>query len=138
MWFNSPNYVNEFIHTSYNWTNTPTISPYNLTAAALTTSQPAIYQSSTGVRGVGVFPSTGSDINIRTQKIIPDNFDFDPALHSFKILSSSTLYSNSTADIASLLAASSVVSGPVTNPSTGVSRLLNQLLICLLLMIIYI
>ncbi len=117
---NSPNYVNEFIHTSYNWTNTPTISPYNLTAAALTTSQPAIYQSSTGVRGVGVFPSSGSDINIRTQKIIPDNFDFDPALHSFKILSSSTLYSNSAADIASLLAASSVVSGPVTNPSTGV------------------
>ena len=69
---------------------------------------------------MGVFPYSGADITLRTQKIPPDNFDFNPALHRFRILSSSTLYTNSPADTSALLAAAPVVSGAIVNPGVDV------------------
>jgi hypothetical protein len=115
---NSPNYSGEFITTSYNWTDGTTISPYaGFSPAELVTLQPSEYQAQTGVRSIGIFPYSGADITLRTQKIPPDNFDFDPSIHKFRILSSNTLYTNSVADTNTLLAAAPVVGGPITNPS---------------------
>ena len=78
----------------YQWTDGITISPSSNNAVVLsdTVNQPALWQSNTGVRSVGLFPYNGVDITMRNQKIIPDNFDFDPTQHKFKYLSSNTLY----------------------------------------------
>ena len=119
---NSPNYDTQTIHTNYNWTDGSYISAFTgISPSVLVIPQPSEYQSNTGVRGIGNYPYDGSDVTLRTQQIIPDNFNFDPNLHKLKILSSNTLYTNSTADINALLAASSVVGGGVyTNPSAGI------------------
>ena len=116
---NSPNYSGQFITTNYNWTDGTTISPYTgFSPAELITLQPSEYQAQTGVRSIGVFPYSGADIKLRTQKIPPDDFDFNPLHHRFRILSSPILYTNSPADIASLLANAPVVSGPITGGPT--------------------
>ena len=122
---NTTNYFGESIHTEFNWDDIAnggsSYSPLpNMTAVNLNNSNPTSYYNSTfGVRSVGVFPYSGADITLRTRKISPDTFDFNPAIHKFRILSSNTLYNNTPSDIASLLAASSVVTG-ITNPSPGV------------------
>ena len=82
--------------------------------------QDSEYQSNVGVRSVGVFPYSGTDIKLRTQKFGIDTFDFNPAIHKFRILSSNTLYSNTAVDLQALLTASTIVGGGViTNPSVG-------------------
>lgn len=119
---NSPNYDTQTIHTNYNWTDGSYISPFTgISPSVLVIPQPSEYQSNTGVRGIGNYPTDSSDVTLRTQQILPDNFNFDPNIHKLKILSSNTLYTNSTADINALLAASSVAGGGVyTNPSAGI------------------
>ena len=119
---NSPNYDTQTIHTNYNWTNGSYISNFvGIAPSILVVPQPSEYQSNTGVRGIGNYPWDLSDVTLRTQQILPDNFNFDPNIHKLKILSSNTLYTNSTADINALLAASSVAGGGVyTNPSAGI------------------
>lgn len=118
---NTNNYNGEFIHTSYNWTDGVNISPYTgFSSAGLVTVQASEYQSNVGVRSVGVFPYSGTDIKLRTQKFGIDTFDFNPAIHKFRILSSNTLYSNTAVDLQALLTASTIVGGGViTNPSVG-------------------
>ena len=115
---NSNNYNNQLIHTNYSWTNGVNVSPSTgFSSAQLTVPQPAEYESNTGIRSIGVFPYTGTDITLRTQKFGIDDFNFDPAMHKFKILSSNTLYSNSASDVDALIIASSEVT-PISNPST--------------------
>ena len=117
---NTTNYFGEGIHTEFNWEDGTTFSPTQQTSVTLNNSNPTSYYNSTvGVRSVGMFPYSGADIMLGTRKIAPDTFDFNPALHSFKILSSNTLYQNNTADINALLNASNTISG-VSNPSAGV------------------
>ena len=121
---NSPNYTGDSIHTNYNWQNTSYISPYSSTFSPvqLIGSQPAGYSMTTGVRSIGLFPHDGADIKLRTQKIAPDNFNFDPAIHKFRILSSNTLYTNSPSDITNLLiAAPAVSSGVIQSPANTFS-----------------
>tara|TARA_R110000744_G_scaffold79823_1_gene156634 strand:+ start:282 stop:5471 length:5190 start_codon:yes stop_codon:yes gene_type:complete len=122
--YNSINYAGQTIHTNYNWTDGTTISNFSgISPATLIGLQASEYVVNTGVRGIGNYPSTTSDITLRTEKINPDNFTFDPTNHKLKILSSNTLYNNTTADIASLLATSSLVGGGVyTNPSAGINQ----------------
>jgi len=115
---NSPNYNGETIHVDYKWSDGTTTSPYAQNAFSpivLQTTQPSGYQITTGYRASGVFPYDGTDITMRVQQIPPDTFTFIPTMHKFRILSSNTYYSNSAADIASLVAASSEVS-PITQP----------------------
>ena len=119
---NSPNYNTQTIHTNYRWTDGSFISNFvGIAPSILVVPQPSEYQSNVGVRGIGNFPYDGSDITIRTEQILPDNFNFDPLIHKLKILSSPTLYTNSIADINSLLATATQVNGGVyINPSTGI------------------
>ena len=119
---NSNNYAGEFIHTNYNWTDGVTISPFaGLSSAELITTPAASeYVSNSGIRSVGVFPYSGADIKLRTEKFGIDTFDFIPTVHKFRILSSNTDYQNNPTDIANLLLAAPVVSGPITSPSSDV------------------
>ena len=113
---NSNNYAGQFIHTSYNWSDGSTVSPSTgFSSAQLKVTQPAEYVENIGIRSLGVFPYTGSNITLRTEKFGIDDFDFNPSKHRFRILSSNTQYTNSVADIDALLAASTTV-GPISNP----------------------
>tara|TARA_R100001443_G_scaffold28974_1_gene42236 strand:+ start:3369 stop:8747 length:5379 start_codon:yes stop_codon:yes gene_type:complete len=113
---NSNNYAGQFIHTNYNWSDGSTVSPSTgFSSAQLKVTQPAEYVENIGIRSVGVFPYTGSNITLRTEKFGVDDFDFNPSKHRFRILSSNTHYTNSVADIDALLAASTTV-GPISNP----------------------
>lgn len=117
---NSPNYTGDSIHANYNWQNTSYISPYSSTFSPvqLIGVQPSGYSMTTGIRSIGLFPHDGSDIKLRTQKIAPDNFNFDPSIHKLRILSSSTLYTNSPSDITDLLiAAPQISSGAIQSPA---------------------
>ena len=118
---NSNNYNGQFIHTNYNWFNSTNISPFTgFSSAELSTPDAAEYSSTTGIQSLGVTPYSGASIKFRTEKYGIDNFDFDPSIHKFRIHYSTTLYNNVPTEIQSLLVASSVVSGGITNPSPGV------------------
>ena len=117
---NSTNYAGESIHTKYGWTDGTNISSNYTIAATLGIIQPSEYDiNGPGIRSIGVFPYSGTDITLGTSKIAPDNFDFNPLLHRFKILSSNTLYTSSASDINSLLSVSSIVS-PIINPTPNI------------------
>ena len=117
---NSNTYSGESIHTEYSWNDGVTFSPTIQNAISLGTSLPtSSYISQTGVRSIGAFPYSGASITLRTRKVLPDDFVFNPVLHSFKILSSNTLYSDVDADISTLLTTATDVT-PITNPSTPV------------------
>ena len=117
---NSNNFASQSTHLGYQWTDGITISPSSNNAVVLadTVNQPALWQSNTGVRSVGLFPYDGVDITMRNQKIIPDNFDFDPTQHKFKYLSSNTLYTPSLTN-AIVITNSATEITPITNPTTN-------------------
>ena len=115
---NSPNYDGEFIHTKYNWNNATNISPFAGIASSLVIPQASEWESAQGIRSLGVFPYDGADITLVSEKISPDDFDFDPLIHKFKILSSATQYSNNPTDIDTLLSTSSTIT-PISNPTSG-------------------
>ena len=113
---NTPNYDQESIHILYKWNDGSTFSPTQTDPINLNVNVPTShYSQATGVRSVGMFPYDGADITIGTTKIGADTFDFDPALHRFKILSSNTLFQNTPVDIALLL-----------TTATDVTPILNQ------------
>ena len=117
---NSTNYATQSIHTEYTWEDIVQVSPTIQNAITLNATPPtSSYISNTGIRSAGGFPYDGASVTLKTRKVIPDNFDFDPAIHKFKILSSDVLYENNIPDISALLAASSVVI-PINNPSVPV------------------
>ena len=117
---NSNSYSGESIHTEYSWNDGVTFSPTIQNAISLGASLPtSSYISQTGVRSIGAFPYSGASITLRTRKVLPDDFVFNPALHSFKILSSNILYSNFDSEISTLLTTATDVT-PITNPSTPV------------------
>ena len=116
----SNNDAGKYIHTDYSWSDGLNTSPFTgFSSAGLTVAQPSEYDSAIGVRSIGVFPYSGTDITLRTRKFGIDDFNFNPLLHKFKILSSNTEYTSSIADIDSLLIASSTVS-PISEPQPNV------------------
>ena len=61
------------------------------------------YNTITGPIGSGAIPINGSIMTISSNKIAPDNFNFNPALDKFKYLRSPTLYENNSYDLSVLL-----------------------------------
>jgi hypothetical protein len=123
---NTPNYTGQSMHYEYYWTDAPPgpyTSPVSSNAAILQTIQPSAYTSNAGIRGVGLFPYDGgnTDITLQSHKFGADTFDFDPAIHTLRWLSSNTLYPNNPVGANNLLAASTNV-GPISNPSSGIYR----------------
>ena len=119
---NTTNYFGEGIHTEFSWNDGTTFSPTQSNGITLNNSTPtSSYIAQTGIRSDGMFPYDGASVTLNTRKISPDTFDFNPLLHRFKILSSNTLYNNTTADISTLLGAASNIT-PITNPTPPVYK----------------
>lgn len=71
------------------------------------------YNSISGNAGEGAFPTAGSNVVMRVNKIPPDNFTFLPLENKFRYLRTTMLYNNTPVEISNLVAASSIAS-PIT------------------------
>ena len=119
---NSPVDSGDFIHTEYKWNDSVVVSPIDSELATFGSSSVVAsnYRTQVGIRSLGVFPYSGTDITLRSNKVEFDNYDWVVNSDNFKYLSSNTLYSNTESDISALLAASTTIANAsVTNPSTG-------------------
>jgi hypothetical protein len=123
----------KFIHNEYRYTQGTYVSPLQSTLItfAADDSSPVVSQYAliSGAQGSAGIPTSGSTLQIRSNKINFDTFDFVLGQDKFRYLRSNTLYANNPANIASLIAASTVVapitgsaglfSGSFTVPSSG-------------------
>ena len=119
---NSAEQAGKFIHAEYFWEDTANISPVDSDLVEFGNSNvvASYYDAQVGVRSLGVFPYSGVDLTIRSNKINFDTYDWAYPNDNFKYLSSNTLYANNETDIASLLtAATTIPNGSVISPSTG-------------------
>jgi len=119
---NSPVDSGDFIHTEYKWNDSVVVSPIDSELATFGSSNVVAsnYKTQVGIRSLGVFPYSGTDITLRSNKVEFDNYDWVVNSDNFKYLSSNTLYANTESDISALLAASTTIANAsVTNPSTG-------------------
>jgi hypothetical protein len=95
------------IHTEYRYTKGTYVSPLQsvLTTFSSSTNNPLVsrYSSLTGPVGPGAFPPAGSTLRIISNKLSTDTFVFNPATDKFKYLMSNTLYTNTPANISTLL-----------------------------------
>jgi hypothetical protein len=107
----------KFIHNQYRYTAGSFVSPLQSTLVTFATgdSSPVVSQYNTivGAEGTSGIPTAGSNLQIISNKIDFDTFDFVLGEDKFRYLRSNTLYANNPANIASLIAASTVVS-PIT------------------------
>jgi hypothetical protein len=98
------------IHTQYRYQEGSFTGPLlsNLVIFGSGSATPLVsrYNISSGFAGSGGFPPESSTMRLSTNKISPDDYDFDIAQDKFKYLRSSTLYGNNDIDIQALLAAS--------------------------------
>ncbi len=105
------------IHTQYRYINGTYTSPLqtNFITFASGTDNPlsSYYNIVTGPQGFGSIPLSGSDVYMYTNKISPDNFDFDISNSQFKYLTTNTLYDNTPGDLSTLLALTSTAT-PIT------------------------
>lgn len=121
----------ETIHNEYQWISGTFVSPLHSQFVSLSegTDSPLVsqYNEITGQQGGGVIPVNGATVEIISKRYQSDNFAFDNTVNNFGYLRSSTLYSNTPTDIASLIAAStpvipvgsgSVFSGSFTMPTS--------------------
>lgn len=129
----SPNDAGDTIHVEYRYSDGGYVSPLQSTfvsfASGITNPLVSLYNGVIGAVGSGSFPVAGSTVRIQTNKIFPDNYDFDYPNDKFKYLRSNTLYPNTTVGIQNLLndsiLATPVTTGAVVNyadfvmPSTG-------------------
>jgi len=88
-------------------TNNPLVSRYSLL---------------TGPVGPGAFPPAGSTLSIITNKLSTDTFVFNPATDKFRYLMSNTLYTNTPANISTLLGLSTVAT---PNQGGGINNFAN-------------
>lgn len=116
------NQANKTIHNEYRWTDNVFSSPIHsrqMVFAANSNTNPIVSQFSvvSGVMGTGAIPGAGATVSIISNKIPPDDFDFNSSIHKFRFLRSSTVYQNTTSEIAALLTASSEAT-PIVKANT--------------------
>ena len=101
------------IHNEYSWTSGTFVSPLhsNFVSLAEGTTSPLIseYEKTTAFQGGGVMPVDAATVQLISHKYQSDNFAFDSTVNNFAYLRSATLYNNTPADIATLIAAASNV-----------------------------
>jgi hypothetical protein len=110
------------IHNQYKYTAGTYVSPLQSTNVTFVESDlsPVVsqYETITGPQGFGGIPTDASTLQIISNNIPPDTFNFVLGQDKFRYIRSNTLYPNTSIGIAALLAASTVVS-PITG-SAGV------------------
>lgn len=124
------------IHTEYRYTNGAFTSPLQsvLTTFSSSTNNPLVsrYSALTGPVGSGAFPPASSVLRMISNKLSTDTFVFNPATDKFKYLMSNTLYTNTPANITTLLGLASTAtpnqgSGDINYAQFTVPALRNYL-----------
>ena len=95
------------IHTQYRYSQGVFIGPL-FSNLVLFTTGPGIplasrYNTITGFVGTGGFPPEFSTMRLSTNKISPDNFDFNTFQNKFRYLRSASLYDNNNVDLQTML-----------------------------------
>jgi len=107
----------ETIHAEYRYVDGAYIGPLqsNYVTFIDTPTAPNVsrYNVISGFAGSGAFPPEASIMTIRTNKIPPDSFVFEPGYNKFKYLRSSILYANNSVDISTMLSLA-IEATPVT------------------------
>ena len=105
------------IHNQYRYTAGTYVSPLQSNAVTFAVSDvsPVVsqYDTITGPQGFGGIPTDGASLQIISNKIPPDTFNFVSGQDKFRYIRTNTLYPNTSVGVAALLAASTVVS-PIT------------------------
>jgi hypothetical protein len=98
------------IHTQYRYQDGSFIGPIlsNLVIFGSGSRIPIVsrYNITSGFVGSGGFPPESSTMRLSTNKISPDDYDFNPAQDKFRYLRTDVLYDNNDTDIQAMLAAS--------------------------------
>ena len=101
----------ETIHAEYKYAYGAFTSPLQSNSVTFLTgsTNPIVswYNITSGPMGLGAFPPGGSTVDIRSNKILTDTFNFSPLNNKFKYLESNTLYPNTPTGINNLIAAAS-------------------------------
>ena len=104
--------VGKSIHTEFRYIDGAFIGPLQSNPVSFTSGTAPVvsrYNLITGFIGSGLFPTEGSTMFLRTNKISPDDYNFLLFENSFRYLRTNTVYGNNPVDINSLLAASTYV-----------------------------
>lgn len=101
--------VGEYIHNEYSYSDFPYVSPTLSTLVQIApvslTPMVSYYSVSSGSQGASFIPSNGSTVTMRSNKILFDNFQFNPSGDFFRFLRTNVNYLNTPGDISLLLAA---------------------------------
>ena len=100
------------INSQYRYVSGSFTSPLQSTfvtfASGTTNPLVSLYNITTNYVGTGGFPPAGSTMSLISNKLATDTFVFNPATDKFRYLVSNTLYNNTTANINSLLALTTI------------------------------
>jgi len=110
------------IHNEYRWTDNVSSSPLEsnlVTFASGTNPVVSQYYTLQGALGSNTVPDEGALVSIISNKFSSDTFDFDVISNKLRFLRSSTVYSNTTADINALVSASSEATPIVTTAGSN-------------------
>lgn len=102
------------IHAIYNWSDGDFTSPSNINGVTLSADGVALNRTLSGQASSGVIPYDGTNVVMRSSKLITDTFNFNITANSFKYYISETEISLET--LIPLLE----VAGPISNVSDGV------------------
>lgn len=108
------------IHTQFRYTDGFYVGPLQSNQVSfINGSSPIVsrYNLMTGFVGTGLFPPEGSTMVIQTNKIAPDNYNFQLYENSFRVLRTTTLLENNPSDINTLLISSGYVPPVLVNPN---------------------
>ena len=119
---NSAEDSGKFIHNEFKWNDTLVTSPVssNMMTFGSDSQVASQYVVQQGIRSTGVFPYSGSDVTLRSNKINFDDYNWVVNKDNFAWLSSNTLYNNTASEITALLTASATIpNADVNSPSSG-------------------
>ena len=114
--------VGKFIHNEFKWNDANVSSPVasNMMTFGSDVQIASQYFIQSGTRSIGVYPYSGSNVTVRSNKINFDDYTWVVNNDNFAWLSSNTLYDNNSTDINALLAAATTVpNSDVNSPSSG-------------------
>ena len=109
------------IHDEYRWVDGSFVSPLHSEQVIFGTGTfpiVSLFQTITGEQGAGVIPTNGAVVQMLSNKINNDTFNFNILEDTFQYLRSNTLYGNNPTDIALLLAAVTTAT-PNVAPTNG-------------------
>jgi len=112
-----------FIHNEYRWIDGTFVSPLHSEQVELVsgTTHPLIsqYNPIAGPQGAGFIPADNAQVSIISNRILPiDDYVFDSSVDELRYLRSNTLYNNTPAEMAALMAASSAATPITGGPNT--------------------